>query len=429
MGARKYFADAWNKFDFAIVLLSYVGMVVDLGSVTALRLLKLLRVLRLLNSFPQLRSVTQSLIVSFSQVGSVGLMILIINFMFAAVGMMMFRRTDNEHFGTLVRAMMAVWRIETLDGWDELMFANMFGCDDSTTLGAAPDEADGFAPYDPATAPCNADGRGWGWLAVPYFLIVVLIGAMVLPTVLIGVISISFDTVTEQMKQENKDGAITRRIVKYAYDWRVKHKWADELITAEQLACAQQLFDDLIEDGAQSKSLREPEMIPLMELLGEKFSEREERPDMLSNMFAVVDRDGDCAVVFPEFLWFLVFYKTEYARKCGKVADVGSRTTPRARTRNERMASRWRRPVISVPSRDRRCRASPRPSPRLTAAVARRARRPPHNSRSRSEGRMWTSSFTRRSTYERAGDLHYAPKRPGAQDHLGHAALTAPLGA
>ena len=29
-GARSYFADAWNKFDFAIVLLSYVGMVVDL---------------------------------------------------------------------------------------------------------------------------------------------------------------------------------------------------------------------------------------------------------------------------------------------------------------------------------------------------------------------------------------------------------------
>ena len=347
-GARRYFADAWNKFDFAIVLLSYVGMVVDLGSVTALRLLKLLRVLRLLNSFPQLRSVTQSLIVSFSQVGSVGLMILIINFMFAAVGMMMFRRTDNEHFGTLVRAMMAVWRIETLDGWDELMFANMFGCDDSTTLSAAPDEADGFAQYDPAAAPCNADGRGWGWLAVPYFLVVVLIGAMVLPTVLIGVISISFDTVTEQMKEENKDGAITRRIVKYARDWRVKHKWADELLTAEQLAGAQRLFDDLVEDGAEAKSLREPEMIPLMELLGEKYSDQV-RPDMLSNMFAVVDRDGDCAVVFPEFLWFLVFYKTEYARKSGKLAHVDLVDARQdSKQADDPMADA---PVLSIPSR------------------------------------------------------------------------------
>ena len=65
--------------------------------------------------------------------------------------------------------MMAVWRVETLDGWDELMYAAMFGCSDSTTLAdddAAAYEDDVHAPYDGAMTPCNDDDNAWGWLAV-----------------------------------------------------------------------------------------------------------------------------------------------------------------------------------------------------------------------------------------------------------------------
>ena len=89
-------------------------------------------------------------------------------------------------------------------------------------------------------------------------------------------------------------------------------------------------------------------MPPLMELLGEKYSDQV-RPDMLSNMFAVVDRDGDCAVVFPEFLWFLVFYKTEYARKSGKLAHVDLVDARQdSKQADDPMADA---PVLSIPSR------------------------------------------------------------------------------
>ena len=59
---RRFFASSWNRFDFVIVGLSYLGYAIDLSSVTVLRLLRLLRVVKLMHSYPALRSVTQSLL-------------------------------------------------------------------------------------------------------------------------------------------------------------------------------------------------------------------------------------------------------------------------------------------------------------------------------------------------------------------------------
>ncbi len=73
LGRRDYFRDGWNRFDFAIVALSYVDLGASIGPATVLRLLRLLRVVRLLKSAPQLRSVTQSLISAIGDVGNVGL--------------------------------------------------------------------------------------------------------------------------------------------------------------------------------------------------------------------------------------------------------------------------------------------------------------------------------------------------------------------
>ena len=73
LGRRDYFRDGWNRFDFAIVALSYIDLGASIGPATVLRLLRLLRVVRLLKSAPQLRSVTQSLISAIGDVGNVGL--------------------------------------------------------------------------------------------------------------------------------------------------------------------------------------------------------------------------------------------------------------------------------------------------------------------------------------------------------------------
>lgn len=44
------------------------------------------------------------------------LLMSIINFIFAAVGMYLFQLNDFQGFGTFLASMMSVYRIETLDG-------------------------------------------------------------------------------------------------------------------------------------------------------------------------------------------------------------------------------------------------------------------------------------------------------------------------
>ena len=46
MQPRRYFDDSWNRFDFAVVLVSYVEFAYPLGGLAMLRLLRLLRMLK-----------------------------------------------------------------------------------------------------------------------------------------------------------------------------------------------------------------------------------------------------------------------------------------------------------------------------------------------------------------------------------------------
>jgi voltage-gated sodium channel len=107
----RYFHDAWNRFDSFVVTMAYLDLVLDLGQVKILRLLRLLRVTRLLHSFPALRVICQAVIHAIPNVGYLFLLWQLINFLFAAIGMILFYRNDPLHFGTLNSALMAIWQV------------------------------------------------------------------------------------------------------------------------------------------------------------------------------------------------------------------------------------------------------------------------------------------------------------------------------
>ena len=67
---------------------------------------------------------------SFGQVNWVLLMILLINFIFALMAMMMFGTNDPQHFGSFSMTAVSIWMVETTDNWDTLMYTNMYGCAD-----------------------------------------------------------------------------------------------------------------------------------------------------------------------------------------------------------------------------------------------------------------------------------------------------------
>ena len=99
--------------------------------------------------------------------------------------------------GSLQRAFMTVWLCETFDEWEEVLYINMYGCNEFGY-----DDHDGV----PALAMrCDQDhAQGHGWVAFLFFVIVVTLTGFVMPTVMIGVISISFDASKKRVEEERE---------------------------------------------------------------------------------------------------------------------------------------------------------------------------------------------------------------------------------
>ena len=118
----------------------------------------------------------------------------LINFIAAAIGMLLFRHNDAHNFGTLPAAFVSIWMIETLDNWEDLMWINILGChvyaaaDDARALGGGLGD-DAEAPssfgllrygYDEGrlARPCTRSGaQGFGWIAAAYFVFMVVCSA------------------------------------------------------------------------------------------------------------------------------------------------------------------------------------------------------------------------------------------------------------
>ena len=100
--------------------------------------------------------------------------------------------------------------------------------------------------------PCN-DSKGMGWVAVLYFVFVIMLGAMVLPTLLIGVISLSFDETTKKMRDEKKEQLKTEKIMEFASRWESDNKWVDHFITTHQMDELKILFQEINFDGRRGR--------------------------------------------------------------------------------------------------------------------------------------------------------------------------------
>ena len=91
--------DGWNTFDFVVVAGSFIP---GSGSMlTMLRLLRLLRVLKLLKAFPELQVIVQALLTGMSSIGYIGVILVMVFYVFANLAIILFRDNDPWHFGTL----------------------------------------------------------------------------------------------------------------------------------------------------------------------------------------------------------------------------------------------------------------------------------------------------------------------------------------
>ncbi|KAM6468744.1 voltage-dependent L-type calcium channel subunit alpha-1F isoform 3-T4 [Liasis olivaceus] len=195
---KHYFVDAWNTFDALIV----VGSVVDIAvteinssedssriSITFFRLFRVMRLVKLLSKGEGIRTLLWTFIKSFQALPYVALLIAMIFFIYAVIGMQTFGKiamqdntaiNRNNNFQTFPQAVLLLFRCATGEAWQEIMLASLPGkrCDP---------ESD-FEPGEEFTCGSN--------FAIVYFISFFMLCAFLIINLFVAVIMDNFDYLT-----------------------------------------------------------------------------------------------------------------------------------------------------------------------------------------------------------------------------------------
>ncbi|KAG1949964.1 voltage-dependent L-type calcium channel subunit alpha-1D [Pimephales promelas] len=206
---RHYFTDAWNTFDALIV----VGSVVDIAitevnpteapqvdesgntedsariSITFFRLFRVMRLVKLLSRGEGIRTLLWTFIKSFQALPYVALLIAMLFFIYAVIGMQVFGKiamvdhtqiNRNNNFQTFPQAVLLLFRCATGEAWQEIMLACMTGklCDP---------ESD-YNPGEEMT--CGSS------FAIIYFITFYMLCAFLIINLFVAVIMDNFDYLT-----------------------------------------------------------------------------------------------------------------------------------------------------------------------------------------------------------------------------------------
>jgi len=197
----RYFSDPWNVFDFLIVVVCFLPIGGQYAAV--LRLARVLRAMRLVTAVPRLQLLVGSLLKSIPSLGYVGLLLLVLFYIYAVMGVFMFRGNDPVHFQDLSTTLLTLFRVVTLEDWTDVMYIQVYGSD------AYP----GYSDY--ARAHLREVSQAMPVLGVAYFVSFVLIGTMIMLNLFIGVIINSMDEAqaegeaAERRKHIERDGEIS----------------------------------------------------------------------------------------------------------------------------------------------------------------------------------------------------------------------------
>jgi len=172
-----YFSDPWNVFDFIIVAVCLIPFN-DTHYFAVFRILRVLRIFRMITIFPKLRLIIGALLKSIPSMGYVVMLIGILFYVYAIVGVFVFGETDPMHFGDLHHAFVTLFKVLTLEGWTDIMNVHIYGA-------------------------VNIDNQQivslWPFL---YFASFILIGAMIIMNLFIGVIMNSMEESQKELAQE-----------------------------------------------------------------------------------------------------------------------------------------------------------------------------------------------------------------------------------
>ncbi|XP_043233956.1 voltage-dependent calcium channel type D subunit alpha-1-like, partial [Amphibalanus amphitrite] len=190
---KNYFSDPWNVFDFIIVLGSFIDIFLGLVmqqetqmiSINFFRLFRVMRLVKLLSRGEGIRTLLWTFIKSFQALPYVALLIVMLFFIYAVVGMQVFGKIAidddtaidrNNNFQTFPQAVLVLFRSATGEAWQEIMLACVDG------------ECDPKVP----------DGKGGCGtvFAIPYFVSFYVLCSFLVINLFVAVIMDNFDYLT-----------------------------------------------------------------------------------------------------------------------------------------------------------------------------------------------------------------------------------------
>jgi voltage-gated sodium channel len=116
---QRYFRDAWNCFDFAIIMLSLMPIAGEFSTIA--RLVRLLRITRLITKSTELRAIVSTLVRSIPSIFNILILLSILFLIYAIVGYHLFRHVDPQHWSSFPTSIVTLFQIITLEGWVDVM--------------------------------------------------------------------------------------------------------------------------------------------------------------------------------------------------------------------------------------------------------------------------------------------------------------------
>ncbi|KAM7412269.1 hypothetical protein PAMA_021969 [Pampus argenteus] len=193
---RGYVRDAWNVFDALVVIGSVIDIILSQNtedsariSITFFRLFRVMRLVKLLSRGEGIRTLLWTFIKSFQALPYVALLIAMLFFIYAVIGMQVFGKiamvdgtqiNRNNNFQTFPQAVLMLFRCATGEAWQEIMLACLPGklCDP---------ESD-YNPGEERTC-----GSGF---AIIYFISFYMLCAFLIINLFVAVIMDNFDYLT-----------------------------------------------------------------------------------------------------------------------------------------------------------------------------------------------------------------------------------------
>nr|XP_042903627.1 voltage-dependent calcium channel type D subunit alpha-1 isoform X3 [Parasteatoda tepidariorum] len=216
---KNYFGDAWNVFDFIIVLGSFIDIIYgevhdkqpvagqgrssgptqspdppvslpnsSIISINFFRLFRVMRLVKLLSRGEGIRTLLWTFIKSFQALPYVALLIALLFFIYAVVGMQVFGKIAlnpeteihrNNNFQTFPQAVLVLFRSATGEAWQEIMMS----CVSNPDVKCDPrsDDANGL---------CGTE------FAIPYFVSFYILCSFLIINLFVAVIMDNFDYLT-----------------------------------------------------------------------------------------------------------------------------------------------------------------------------------------------------------------------------------------